>query len=143
MRRPCTGLIALGLALNLNAGAAAMADVVAVVAADSPVSALTKNEIADIFLGRRKRFPNGEPAVPIDQSEGSASRDEFYRAFTDKLPAQLAEHWSRVLFTGRGKPPKAVPDGVAARKAVAANPQAIAYLDRKLVDSSVKVLQPR
>ena len=71
------GFAVIGLALSLGAGAA-VADVVAVVSAKTPVTALSKNQVVDIFLGKTSRFPNGEQAVPIDQVEGSAARDEFY-----------------------------------------------------------------
>jgi len=128
------------LVLNLNIGASAQADVVAVVSANSPVTTLSKNVIADIFLCRTLRFPDGGLAVPIDQEEGSAERNEFYASFAGKSPAQLKAHWSKVIFTGRGKPPSTVANGMEARKQVATNPRAIAYIDRSLIDSSVKVL---
>lgn len=67
------GLVAIGVALSLNAGAAA-ADVVAVVSAKNPVTALSKNQLMDIFLGKTSRFPDGSQAVPIDQVEGAAAR---------------------------------------------------------------------
>jgi ABC-type phosphate transport system substrate-binding protein len=130
----------MGLALSLGA-TAAMADVVVVVSAKSSLEHLSKNEIAALFLGRTARLPNGELALPIDQDEGSAQRDEFYATFAEKNPAQLKAHWSKVIFTGRGKPPLAVANAIEARKAVAANPRAITYMDRSLLDSSVKALR--
>jgi ABC-type phosphate transport system substrate-binding protein len=136
-----TGLIALGLTLHLLISSVAQADVVAVVSAQSPVSSLSKNAIADIFLGRALRFPDGEQAVPIDQQEGSTARDEFYSTFAGKSAAQLKAHWSKIIFTGRGKPPAAVSSGIEARRLVATNPRAITYLDRSLLDSSVKELR--
>jgi hypothetical protein len=69
----------LGIMLML-ASSATFADVVPVVSAKSQVQELSKNQVIDIFLGRANRFPNGEPAVPIDQAEGSdASRRARYR----------------------------------------------------------------
>ena len=54
----------------------AEAAVVAVVSADSPIVTISKTQIIGIFLGKTTRFPNGSTAVPIDQTEGSAERDE-------------------------------------------------------------------
>jgi len=133
--------IGLSLALQLACSTAAQADVVAVVSSKNPLSALSKNEIADIFLGKRLRFPDGEQAVPIDQEPGVAARKEFYTAVVGKTEAQLKAHWSKVIFTGRGKPPAAVADSGAVKKLIAANPQAIGYIDRSLVDSTVKVVR--
>ena len=135
------GLAAIALALNQSIAASASADVVAVVSATSPVTSLSKNAIADIFLCKAIRFSDGRRTVPIDQEEGSPERDEFYARFVGKTPVQLKAHWMKIMFTGRGRPPLAVPNGVEARKKVAENPQAIAYIDRSLLDSSVKMLR--
>jgi ABC-type phosphate transport system substrate-binding protein len=129
-----------GLALSLVLGGAAMADVVAVVSSKNPLTSLSKSQVADIFLGKTVRFPDGVPAVPIDQEEGSPAREEFYATFTGKSPAQIKSHWTKIIFTGRGQPPRAVSNSAEVRKVIAANPQAIGYIERSAVDGSVKVL---
>ncbi len=121
--------------------ALASADVVPVVSAKSAVTALTRIELVDIFLGKRARFPDGSVAVPIDQAEGSAARDQFYSSYADMSGAQLLAYWSKIIFTGRGEPPKTVANGKQAKQLVTTNPDAIAYVDRSLVDSSVRVVQ--
>ena len=133
--------IAAGLALALGFSAITRAEVVAVVSAKSPVQFLERAELSDIFLGRKMRFPNGQQAVPVDLDVGSPSRDEFYTNLVGVSAVQLKAHWSKIIFTGRGKPPRSVASGVDARKLVASNPQCIAYLDRSLVDDSVKIIK--
>ena len=122
---------------------AAVSDVVAVVSAKSNVTALSKNQIVDIFLGNTSLLPNGEKAIPIDQAEGSAARDEFYAKFTGKSAAQMKAHWSKIIFTGRGQPPKEAAFSSDAKKRIVDNPNAIGYLESNMVDSSVRVLQSR
>jgi ABC-type phosphate transport system substrate-binding protein len=129
-----------GLVLTLPAEPAS-AEVVAVVSAKSPVTALSENQIVDIFLGKLNRLANGQPVVAIDQTEGSSVRDEFYQKFAGKSPAQIKAHWSKIIFTGRGHPPKDVSDSAEVKKQLAANPNAIGYIDPKAVDESVRVLQ--
>lgn len=119
----------------------APAEEVAVVSARNPVATLTKDQVADIFLGKTGRFPNGSQAIPIDQSEGSPARDEFYLKFAGKSPAQVKAYWSKIIFTGRGQPPREVSNGAEAKRHVAADPNAITYIDRAMVDASVKVPQ--
>ena len=116
------------------------ADVVAVVSSTSAVTTLSKDQVTDIFLGKVSRFPNGTQAIPIDQADGSPTRDEFYATYTGKSPAQVKSHWAKIIFTGRGEPPKAAATNAAARQLIPANPQAIGYLERNAVDSSVKIL---
>jgi len=131
--------ILIGLLLSLIS-ATTVADVVAVVSAKSPISTLTKPQVADIFLGKVSRFPNGIQAEPIDQTEGSPVRNEFYEKVAGKSPAQVKALWSKIIFTGRGDPPPTVSNSVEMKKILVANPAAIGYIDRDLVDDSVKVL---
>lgn len=132
-------LILIGIAFSLCASMAA-ADVVAVVSARSPVTNLTRSQVADIFLGKTALLPDGTLAVPIDQPEGSTTRDEFYARFVGKSPAQIKAHWSKIIFTGRGQPPRGVANSIEVKKVVIENPNAIGYIDSSLVDASVRVL---
>jgi ABC-type phosphate transport system substrate-binding protein len=136
----CMALIAAGLALSLNLSAPALADVVAVVSAKSPLTSLSQSQASDIFLGKASHFPDGTQAAPIDLPEGSAARDEFYVKVTGKSAAQLKAYWSKIIFTGRGQPPPTVADGVAMKKRILENAATIGYIDRALVDSSIRVL---
>lgn len=123
--------------------AAIAQDLVAVVSAKSPVKSLNPNQLADIFLGKTARFPDGNHAVPIDYPEDSPLRDRFYTQFTGKSPAQVKAHWSKVIFTGRGQPPRQVGTAAEAKKAVAENPNAIGYIDQKLVDDTLRIVALR
>jgi ABC-type phosphate transport system substrate-binding protein len=133
------GLTALACTLTLAIGQA-RADIVAVVSSKSQITTLSKTQVMDIFLGKRTRFPDGSSAIPIDQAEGSAARDEFYSRLGDMSPAQVKAFWSRIIFTGRGQPPKAVATGVEAKRLLIADPNTIGYIDQSLVDSSVRVV---
>lgn len=131
-----------GSALLLCAGMA-NAEMVVIVSAKSTIGQLSKNQVADIFLGKTARFPNGQQVMPIDQPEDSSARDAFYAKFTGKTPEQIKAHWSKIIFTGRGQPSKTVANGIEVREAVAENPGAISYIDRALVNASVRALAPQ
>ncbi len=133
------GCVVIGLLLSLSADGT-VADVVAVVSAKNPVTALSKNQVVDIFLGKASRFPDGSQAMPIDQVEGSAARDAFYARFAGKSPAQLKAHWSKIIFTGRGQPPKEVASSAEVKELIVEHPNAIGYIEQGMVDGSVKVL---
>src|SRR4030095_13381795 len=113
---------------------------VAVVSAKSTVTALSRNQVADIFLGRASRFPDGAAALPIDQPAGSAVRDELYAKVVGKSAPQVKAHWAKIIFTGRGRPPEEVSNSVEVKKLVIKNPQAIGYIESGLVDADVRVL---
>jgi ABC-type phosphate transport system substrate-binding protein len=113
---------------------------VAVVSAKSPITALSRNQLLDIFLGRTNRYPNGTPALPIDQAEGSPLRDEFYSKIAGQTEAQIKAYWSKIIFTGRGQPPPTVANDEEAKKRISDNPAAIGYIDRATVDDSVRIV---
>jgi ABC-type phosphate transport system substrate-binding protein len=138
------GSLAICLVLSL-ASTAALSNLVAVVSSKSAITILSKSQTADLFLGRVSRFPNGVQAVPIDQAEGSAAREEFYVLVAGKSAAQMKTYWSKIIFTGRGQPPKEVTSGAEMKQRIAENPRAIGYIDQSLVDDSVRVVlwQPK
>lgn len=120
------------------AGASARAaDLVVIVSARNPVTALRADQVAAIFLGQSVRFPDGTEAVPYDLRLGAPIRDEFYARVTNKTPALLKAHWSKMVFTGRGQPPAELPDSAAVRRKVAGDLDAIGYIERGALDGSV------
>lgn len=128
----------MGLVLNLSCSLA-LAEVVVVVSAKSEAPLFTKNQIADIFLGRPVLLPNGAAATPIDQDEDVPTRTEFYAKFTGKSAAQVKAHWMRILFTGRGSPPVALSNSALVKRRVIENPNAVGYIEHNMVDASVRV----
>ena len=126
------------LLLALPAPVASAAELVVIVSVKNPLAALRADQVADIFLGQVGRFPDGGDAVALDQGIGSVQRDEFYAKVTAKTPAQVKAYWSKMIFTGRGQPPREAPGSAAIRKLVADNPALIGYIDRSALDSSVK-----
>lgn len=133
------GLLNLWVLGTSNCSAFA-ANIVAVVSAKSQIGHLTPAQIADIFLGKNNRLPSGEVVVPVDQEEGSRSRDQFYFQITGKSPDQIKAYWTRLIFTGKALPPKVITDGAQLKKFIATNPNAIGYIDSALVDDSVKII---
>lgn len=120
--------------------ASAHAEVVVIVSAKSAVKSLTAEQTAKIFLSKAVTFPNDQTAIPIDQPEGSAIRDEFYSKVAHKSPSQLTAYWAKVIFTGDGRPPMLMAGDMAVRKAIANNPNAIGYIDKNAVNRSVRIV---
>jgi ABC-type phosphate transport system substrate-binding protein len=137
MRFRSTRLLAAAL-LAMSTGLARADDLVVVVSARSPVAALRADQVAAIFLGQAPRFPNGLPATALDQPIGSAERDQFYLRVAGKTPALLKAHWSKMVFTGRGQPPRELAGSAEVRKAVAEDPALIGYIEREALDPSVR-----
>ncbi|HEY8357987.1 MAG TPA: hypothetical protein VIL30_11045 [Ramlibacter sp.] len=124
----------LAAALALGPAAVLAADLVVV--GHPTAAAITREQVADLFLGKN-------PALtPVDLPESSPLYAEFYRKATGRDVAQVKATWARLVFSGKAQAPRQVPDAAAVRRAVAADPKAIGYIEKTSVDSSVKVLLP-
>ncbi|TAL25876.1 MAG: hypothetical protein EPO01_02960, partial [Aquabacterium sp.] len=77
---------------------------------------------------------------PLDLPESSPVREQFYKKATERDLAQVKATWSRIVFSGKGQPPKEVADAAAVKKAVAADPKAIGYIEKGAVDGTVKAV---
>jgi ABC-type phosphate transport system substrate-binding protein len=141
LRSLCAILVAgAALAGAGPARAAGASELVVIVSARNPVTALRADQVAAIFLGQSLRFPDGVEAAPLDQPIGSPVRDAFYVRVANKNPALLKAHWSKMVFTGRGQPPAELPDNAAVRRRVANDPDAIGYIERSALDPSVRAV---
>ena len=122
-----------------QSGAAEM--VVVVVGATSSLMEIDRLHLADLYLGRTTRLPDGKPALPIDQKPGTDDRATFSATYLGRSEAQIKAHWSKLIFTGRGRPPQKLSGDEAVRRRVAEDSSAIGYIDIRAVDSSVRVLR--
>lgn len=120
-------IVVVGLLLS----SAALADVVVV--GNPAAAALTKDQVSDLFLGKTTGMKL------VDQPDSSKIKAEFYGKLGHDL-SQVKATWSRLIFTGKAQAPKEVSDSAAVKKAVAADPTTIGYIDKSEVDGTVKVL---
>jgi ABC-type phosphate transport system substrate-binding protein len=112
----------------------ASAQIVVVTNTANQASRMFSEQAAQFFLGKSNQF------TPIDQAKESAIRRDFYQKIASKSLAQVEGGWAKIEFSGKGSMPKAYPSDAAVKKAVAADPTAIAYIDKSSVDDTVKVL---
>jgi hypothetical protein len=121
-------------------GAAAWAEPVVVVNAASAITKLGQDDVVNIFLGRYRRLPTGETAVPIDQPESTALRAEFYRKLVNKEPNEVSAYWSRLLFSGKTSPPLQAVTANDVAVLLMSQPGGIAYIDRSQVDKRFRIV---
>lgn len=113
---------------------------VVVIGHPSGPDALSKSQVSKLYLGKSKKLPNGSKATVLEQAKGATVRDDFHGVITGKTDAQLQAYWSRLVFTGKGKPPKSLGSSASVKSSVAANINAIGYIDEADLDGSVKVV---
>lgn len=124
--------VAAAIALAGFVGSACAADVVVI--GHPSAAAMTKDQVSEAFLGKN-------PSVSVvDLPESSPIRGDFYKQATGRDAAQVKAAWSRLVFSGKAQPPKEVADAAAVKKAVAADPKAVGYIEKSAVDGTVKVV---
>ena len=119
---------------------ASRADVAVIVHPDNPIGSITETYISRIFLGKTESFPDKGKATPIEHKEGSSLKKAFHTGVTRKNPNQLNAYWSRLIFTGKGTPPKVVRNDKKVKSLVSSNTDYIGYIDSANVDGSIKVV---
>lgn len=130
----CSGLLA-GLLF-----ASTVCAEIAVIVNPANSTSLSEEDINGIFLAKMKSFPNGSPAIPINQEQSAAPAKVFNDKVVKKTDQQLKAYWSKLVFTGQGTPPKEVGSDAEVIKLVTDNPNIIGYVDSSAVTGGVKVI---
>ncbi|WP_230412059.1 type 2 periplasmic-binding domain-containing protein [Undibacterium hunanense] len=126
--------ILIAAAMLVSMGSTMAGEIVVVVNPQNPATAMTAAQASQFFLGKSAMF------TPVDQSENAPIRAEFYKKAAEKDLSEVKSIWSKLVFTGKGTAPKEVHSNAEVKKAVAANPTGIGYIDKSAVDATVKVV---
>jgi len=102
-------------------------------------SQLSLEDVAQIYLKRRRFWDDGSPVVPLNLRSGTPLREHFSRVVLRDSEARLAEYWNRQYFYGIF-PPATLASTEAVRRYVASDPNAIGYLPGSEVDGSVRAV---
>jgi len=116
------------------------AEPVSIIVHPSNTAEISTDEVSRIFLGKSKSFPGGESAIPIDQDGGSDVRADFSDAVLDKSVSQLKAYWAKLVFTGKGSPPKEIGGDSDVIEVVSSNPNLIGYVRNAPGDGAVRVV---
>lgn len=115
----------------------AQADLVVVTHPDTNVTSITSTQLGRLYLGMSSRLPDGTLATVFD-SEGE-SKNLFYSKMLKKTPEQVSKYWTRMLFTGKAQPPRAVRSDEL-KAALLQKPGSIGYIDSSKLDGRLKVV---
>ena len=118
----------------------AFAGIAVVVNPGNSINTLSASEVKAIFLKKRKSFPGGDSAMPINQGEESDIYDDFASEVLQKDANQLKSYWSVQIFSGKATLPSVAHGDAAVKQQVSASAAAIGYIDSSHVDRSVKVV---
>jgi hypothetical protein len=136
VRRAAAVLLAL---LTGSRGTAAEVDavgpIVVVVGTSSPIRDVTVDGLREVYLRRRRIWPDGTPSLPVNLPADHPVRRAFSRRVLGRLPEDLASHWGRLAFDGV-RPPPVLQTAQAVCAYVAVEPTAIGYVPLIAVDAA-------
>ena len=108
-----------------------------VVNGNNPIASITRAELSAIYMKRTKSWSGGREITAVEQSH---LREEFSRAVHGKSVAYVTRYWQRLIFSGRGLPPRQLPNDAAVLDFVKGNPGAIGYISRGTPADGVKAI---
>ena len=128
--KPTLVLLAGLLAFTADPASSPAQDFAVIVNVSNPISTLSKEEVAKLFLKKTVSWSSGQSASPVELPVTDKVRESFAREVLNKSVAQVRSYWQQQIFSGRDVPPpeKSTEDEVLAF--VRANPNAIGYVSR-------------
>jgi hypothetical protein len=100
---------------------------------------LSLEEIAQIYLRRKRFWDDGSAVIPLNLPLQAPLRERFSRRVLNQTEARLADYWNRQYFYGV-LPPATLASTEAVRRYVASDPNAIGYVPASEVDGSVRIV---
>ena len=113
-----------------------------VVIGSKDLAPLTLNHTAvvDIFMGRMKRLDDGSYIIPVDIQIDDPLRRMFYKLLMDKKLSEINSYWARLVFSGRGSPPRQSEAVSETIEIIMNNKGAIGYIPADRVTADVHIL---
>jgi ABC-type phosphate transport system substrate-binding protein len=136
-----TRLLGIALALTILAPSSIAGQEVrvAVIVHPGRRAELSIEEIAQIYLRRKRFWDDGATIVPLNLPSQAPLRARFSRTVLQQSETRLADYWNRQYFYGI-LPPTTLASTEAVRRYVASDPNAIGYVPVSEVDGSVHVV---
>lgn len=113
---------------------------VLVVVHPSNTADISRDDINRLYTGRASSFPGGSQAVPINLVDSNSARNNFDDKVLGRSSSQIKAHWSKLVFTGKGSPPKEVNNDAEVLDLVANNPNIIGYVSKGVDTSNVRTV---
>lgn len=130
----------ISLVLIVVGPVAAVAESIVIVHPESKVSVISRSELSKIFLRRLRTWADGTDALPVDQLPSGEAREEFSQRIHGRGVVTVEVYWKRMIFSGRGVPPRELADDQAVLEFVRSNPGAVGYVSSATALEGVKRL---
>ena len=115
------------------------ADFVIIANLSVPVTSISKDDLADIYLLRTNVWDNGERIVPVNREASSNARSVFSARMLKQSQSSLTAYWDKMHYKGM-TPPLVQESDQAVLAFVQKVPGAIGYVSASTPLKNVKIL---
>lgn len=91
---------------------------------------LTRDDLREIFFGRRTRWPDGSPLRVFVLPDHDPLHIRFSKEVLGVYPYQLRSVWDRMVYSGTGVPPTVVESLEKMKAIIKETPDAIGYIEK-------------
>jgi len=91
-----------------------------------------------LFLSKTNKVHNINIKV-VELSE-NGEKDKFYKQISGKSKSQLRSYWTRLIFTGKARPPKQVNNMQELLKEMKKSEVIVTYLPKNKVTKQMKIV---
>ncbi len=110
-----------------------------IVGQGSFVTQVSLDDLRELYLRRRRLWPNGSRAIPINLPPNHPVRERFSTAVLGRSAQGLVAYWNARYFEGI-TPPTVLSSPAAVRAYLAVEPGAIGYVPVSEVDDTCRTL---
>lgn len=111
-----------------------------VVGKNSPITQISDHEIEQIFSGQLRSI-DGNSLQTLDLPGDDATRITFYQKLMGRSPDQMRSHWARLIFTGKGRPPREVNNSRDMISMIKSSDNLIGYVPVSEAGDNVRIIK--
>jgi ABC-type phosphate transport system substrate-binding protein len=120
-------------------GGAVHADVLIITNKDVKDTAITKEDLKEIFLGKKVQWTDNTKIRFVTSKEPD-SHKTFLRTYINKSAKQYSNYWRKMVFTGKGKIPKSFTTSAEMIEYVSGTSGAIGYIGSSTTPANVNTI---
>jgi ABC-type phosphate transport system substrate-binding protein len=107
------------------------------------VASVDRSFLAETFLKKVVRWPNGDAILPVDRDANSTVRRLFSEDVLKRSLPAIRSYWQQLIFSGRNVPPPELDSDAAVLEYVAKHKGAVGYVSGAAQGEGIKFVSVR
>lgn len=116
------------------------AELVVVVNKANGISEISKSDLVAIYTKKMTKWSEGDEKIKPVMLKKGAVRDTFIKSYLDMTPSSFKSFWQKMVFTGKGTPPKGLSEDSDIISYVKDNEGAIGFVAKGTATEGVKAV---